>query len=158
MEEVDKKKHGTAWFIGTWALVLGFVVFMVVLAIVAARQDFQMVEEDYYARELEYQTRIDKLNLTDSLGLSPRVSVTGDGDLLEILFPVDSTVTAVTGTVLFYRPSSSERDRTQPLTTDRDGRQTIDVSDLISGLWRVKIDFSVNNHDLYHEDQFILAR
>jgi nitrogen fixation protein FixH len=50
-----------------------------------------------------------------------------------------------------YRPSESALDVTLPLAPDADGTQTISTAKLARGLWRVKVTWSSEGREFYHE-------
>lgn len=97
-----------SWGYRITILTLGFVCFMTFLVISAFRQDFDLVTEDYYAKELQFQNQIEKqsnqMQLKDSLSC-----IVSDNNVI-IKFPDELIQNNITGEVLFFRPSDADKD------------------------------------------------
>ena len=65
-------------------------------------------------------------------------------------FPESSPNGDVTGTLHFYRPSSSSMDFTIPLDLDEQGRQLLSIKNMKNGFWRVNISWQ-------HQEEAFLA-
>jgi hypothetical protein len=63
-----------------------------------------------------------------------------------------------TGTVTWYRPSDATFDRSVPLTVDAEGVQRLETTGLPAGLWRVKVEWAVDDVAFYFEQPVMLAR
>lgn len=128
-----------------------FAVAVVGVAIFAMRQPSDLVAEDYYARELKHQARID----SETRGLASTefaVNVAPDARALDLRLPGQG----ITGEINLYRPSSAALDRTIPLAPGVDGHQRIDLSGSAAGLWKVQVRWVEAGVERYREDTVVL--
>jgi len=143
-----------SWGTGIVIAIVVFMVITVATVIFMMNQDVDLVSEDYYEKGIKYQQQIDKENRSQNL--KENVKMEWTGNMFEISFPEEYDSQSITGEILFYRPSDSKKDFKLPLSlTDRN--QVIPVSGLQKGLWRVQLNWSLNNKDNYYsETSFIL--
>lgn len=138
-------------------IVIAIVIFMAIIiatVIFMMNQDVDLVSSDYYEKGIKYQEQIDMENRSQRL--KDNVKMEWNGEMFEISFPDEFEDQAISGEILFYRPSDSKKDFRLPLNlTDR--KQYIPVQGLEKGLWRVKLNWNLNNKDYYYsETSFIL--
>lgn len=124
------------------ALFMGFILYMVISA---HQNTVDLVAEDYYQQEIEYQNRIDaKINgnkFTDEIAIensSSTVSV-----ILKENFPKDF----MNGKVYFFKPDNSAYDKLFKLKPNEN--LVLDKEKLGWGNYIVKIEFERDNK-LYH--------
>lgn len=138
-------------------IVIAIVIFMTItLATVVfmMNQDVDLVSDDYYEKGIKYQEQIDMENRSQRL--KDNVKMEWSGGMFEISFPDEFYGQILSGQIFFYRPSDSKKDFRLPLNlTER--KQYIPVQGLEKGLWRVKLNWNLNNKDYYYsETSFIL--
>ena len=83
-------------------IVLSFILFATFIGymvVKAFQEDFDLVAEDYYAQEINYQNKLNKLSNTADAGKEIKVKQIG-GEIL-VTFPDQD----VTGSIHFYHPS-----------------------------------------------------
>jgi nitrogen fixation protein FixH len=148
---------GRPWAVGVTALVGAFILLMAVCVIIASRQDYQLVEADYYKRGLDYQQRIDNLNRANALATDLSITYAADAQTVELGYPPAPHHDGSDGTIVLYRPSEARWDRTYRVAPDSAGRQVIDISDLPPGLWRVKVDWSGGGDRYYAETALVIG-
>jgi hypothetical protein len=141
-----KWNWGTGLFIGASLFILMIAVF----AYFMFRQNFDLVEKDYYPKALVYQERIDKLNNTARLEEKVRVELIGDS--VSIHFPSVFVPDSITGFIKFYRPSGVSGDADVPVQLNASGTMFYPISGLIKGNYIVKIDFYHRNLGYYQEE------
>jgi hypothetical protein len=137
---------GTGLFIGASLFILMIGVF----AFFMFRENYDLVEKDYYPKALVYQQRIDKLNNTALLTEKTKVEIVNQEVLLQ--FPASFNPDSISGIVTFYRPSGISGDVNVPINADTAGVMLFPVSKLIKGNYVVKIDFSYLNKGYYQEE------
>jgi hypothetical protein len=134
---------GIAITIGAFMLmILGFV-------FNSLQHESELVAEDYYQQELDYQRRIQELHRAQEAGLSANALFDRQG--LLIAYPEQGWA----GTVTFFRPSDRKLDFTVPIAPDSAGRQRIEQP-LASGLWRLQFSWA-NGGEQYYSTQSIIA-
>lgn len=138
-------------------IVIAIVIFMAIIiatVIFMINQDVDLVSSDYYEKGIKYQEQIDMENRSQRL--KDNVKMEWSGDLFEISFPDEFHDQTLSGQIFFYRPSDSKKDFRLPLNIT-DLKQYIPVQGLEKGLWRVKLNWNLNNKDYYYsETSFIL--
>lgn len=129
------------------ALIIGFV-------IMSMKQDFFLVERDYYPKAIEYQDKIDKMRNAEAL--SGKIIINNLGSELEFLFPEGIDFNDLGGQILFYRPSDGGQDLSFPIQVDSAGRQRCQVADMAGGKYIVKIDYHTGSKGFYQEESVFL--
>lgn len=127
---------------------LGFVALIVTMVVVSMRQQVDLVAPDYYAKELKYQSNIDKANNHNQLNSSLKCSINGDNIVID--FPEKHKSESISGEVLVYKPSDAKSDKIINIETTN-GQMTIPTSVFSKGMYKVKIDWTVNNKSFYYE-------
>lgn len=116
----------------------------------AMNQDVDLVSKDYYAQEIKYQDQIERVRRTQALGDVMLNYKAGDEAIL-LQMPSTYQDMNLSGTITLFRPSDDKLDKQLPLQLGRDQSQLLEVADLESGLWKVRVSFSANNEDYYTE-------
>lgn len=126
-----------------------FAAFIGYMVVKAFQQDIDLVAEDYYAQEINYQQKLNKLSNTAEAGKSVAVKQKG-GEVL-LTFPDNEA----TGSIHFYHPSRKIFDRTFDISlTDR--LQKIDRSELVAGSYRVNITWKTGDEDYYQQSSIYI--
>lgn len=126
-----------------------FATFIVNFVVRSMQTRVELVSEDYYAQEIKYQGEIDKIKRTNDLGAGLDIQYEKTDQVVSLNFP--DTLSIKEGTISFYRPSDSKLDFEVALATQN--RQELDVSEVISGLWMMQIDFTSESNTSYYYEQ-----
>ncbi|MBK7408472.1 MAG: FixH family protein [Saprospirales bacterium] len=138
---------GIALFYTLFVLVLVFVV------IKSRGVDHSLVMEDYYQKDLEYQSQIDKEVNTQNLLEDLKITFSDPERTIRLQFPEGLGV--VHGTALFFRPSNKALDFEVPIQANETGEQLIPTRDMLPGLWKVKVNWNAGGKEYYKEDTII---
>jgi nitrogen fixation protein FixH len=133
---------------------LSFVVFILGLAYLAMRENFELVAPDYYAQELKYQHKIDAAQNTE--GLQDATQITLDKLSVTIDLPKEFDGKNVSGQVYFFRPSDASKDLRFSISVDRNGQQKFKSDKFIKGLYRIKIDWQNEGKNYFVERSIFL--
>jgi hypothetical protein len=136
-------------------IVLSFIIFalsILLIIIFPFNQRVDLVTKDYYENELKYQDQINKVERTGLLDES--IVINHNSKDLKITFP--SSYRQVSGEIIFYRPSDEKRDFSVPIYVDSSGSQLVDISSIMPGMWRVKVQWNMNNLQYYFEKNIII--
>ncbi|MDX9923568.1 MAG: FixH family protein [Ignavibacteriaceae bacterium] len=136
------------WGSGIAITYILFMVAVIILVLIFMNQDVHLVTDDYYAKEIEYQQQIDKVERTKLLSEQPVVTFS-DGVFM-VSFP-KSVKNIINGEIQIYRPSDSNLDKTASIFLDAENRQLIKPPINLPGLWKVKIDWTRNDTNYYNE-------
>ena len=122
---------------------------MLTLVTKSMRTRVDMVTPDYYSEELKYQEVID--GRQNAAGLSAPITVTQPEEGIMVTFPRELRGKNITGQLTFYRPSDSDRYIRLPLQPGLSGRQLVKRQLFIKGLYRVKMEWTINDRPFYQE-------
>ncbi|AEE47920.1 FixH family protein [Haliscomenobacter hydrossis] len=127
-----------------------FVITMVYSVYRSTQFDNSLVSDQYYADDLKYQERFDKLSNAQSLKQDLEIQTAESGSQVELFFPGE--LGRVHGEIHFFCPSDQGSDFKVNIAPNLNHRQVISTSGLKSGLWRVKVDWSDGKKAYYKEE------
>jgi len=133
----------------------GFVLLVLFMVFKAMQQDFHLVYEDYYDKEIKYQDEIDKIKNARELGDGLKIEYLLKEDNMKFTYPLQHR-NSIKGSILFFRPSDSSLDTTFPIKPGLDGTQIIRVGSLEKGLWQVKVTWAFGNKEYQQEKNIVL--
>lgn len=126
-----------------------FVAGMVYLVYRSMKTEFDLVEKDYYKKELVYQDVIDGTNRANQL--SSAVSIQQNENGLLLTLPVEMKNKQSQGEVLFYCPSDAKKDKNIKLQVDENATQLIPVINIHPASYVVKIHWTESSHSYFVE-------
>lgn len=137
-----------------WKIVIvytAFVVMTLAMVFYFMGQDVDLVAEDYYKQEIEYQDQIDKIANTMALKEPVGFEYSFQNRTIIINFPKSHIDQGIHGKIHLYRPSNADEDREFEVRPESEGDQTIAVGSLSKGLWKIKISWSSAGNTFYDE-------
>jgi len=135
-------------------LYTSFVVLILTLVYFSVNEDFSLVAEDYYAQEINFQSKIDKTQNSNRLKQKITISKE-DNNQLNIAFP--NNIAMISGEILLYRPSDAKQDKSIAISLiDTTKKQILDITNLSKGLWKIKIDWLGDNIHYFDEHTIVL--
>ena len=140
----------------SWPSVIVGAVTAVFLAVVffiffSLRNRVELVAPDYYAQSLQHQDHLDAVRRASRL--TPRPLVNLEGNVVRIQV---ASHPGATGSVYLYRPSDAKLDQTLEVALDTEGRQSLDLSGLAAGLWRIQVRWTYSNETFLVEQPLVL--
>ena len=114
-------------------------------------QKVDLVADDYYKQEIEYQGQIDKITNAKQLKQAVEFEYLNSDRIVKISFPPDHIEKGLKGNIHFYRPSNADEDKNFNIAPGEAGEQKIGVGSLSKGLWKVKISWSCAGKEFYDE-------
>jgi nitrogen fixation protein FixH len=138
-------------------IVISFILFigMIFLFVfLGGREPSDLVTEDYYAQELQYEQRIEAIRNTSAIEDS--INILRENDGLIIVFPTSAINGIEDGVVDFYRPSEADDDVAFTLQPGQSGKQFFPYSELKKGRYVIKISWKKNGLDYYWEKGIII--
>ena len=142
-----------------YAIIAYFVVFITGIATwvsFAMRHDDQLVRPDYYEHEMKYQSQIDRITRTRALNGEAIITYNPVEKNIRIALPAEMCRQKLQGTIHLYRPSDARLDQKISLAPAIDGSQQINVSQLQSGLWRLRLNWNTDGDEYYFEKPVVL--
>ena len=129
---------------------IAFIMFFVINMIVNKELTHDLVTEEYYKAELEYQKDIDKQNNSKLLSKNITYKKTNEG--LVVYFPEDLQPGKIEGKLFLYRPSNKQLDFETTLSLSK-SHLLIPDKRLVDGRWNIIIDWQYNGKSyLFKED------
>ncbi|MCF6280104.1 MAG: FixH family protein [Flavobacteriaceae bacterium] len=121
---------------------ISFILYFVINMGINKKYSYDLVTENYYELELEYQNDINKEKNAHTLKNNLNYTKTTEGLLIE--FPKDFDVKKITGKVFLYRPSNKQLDFETPISLSN---HTLLIPDkrLLDGRWNIRIDWKYND-------------
>jgi len=139
-----------SWGIKITILYTGFVILISSLVFISATNKSELVAKDYYAQELKYQDRIDALDNEKRLQISIEHEITAN--VIILTYPQSEINKTFNGEILFFRPSDASKDLKLKLKFSENGKQLIEKSKLIKGIYKMCITWKNNNTTFYKEE------
>ena len=133
-----------------------FVLVMVSMVVFSLQNKTQLVEDNYYNKDLNYESfRIKRQNATN-LKTKVAIDFNLEATQLNIKFP-DANET-YTGIVTLYRPSDKHADRSYKIVINNDGIMSIPIKYEVikKGLWVVQVDWNSRGLEYYIEESIFI--
>ena len=111
--------------------------------------DYDLVEEEYYAAEIKYQSQIDKMKRTNNLPEQLQIKLVDK--TIEFKFPSLFKAELISGRITYYKPSDDLLDKFQEIELNEGNSMSIETKTLVPGLWKIKIEWAVNDVQYYNE-------
>lgn len=137
------------WGTGIAITYLAFVIGVLIMVFIFMNQEVSLETKDYYAKGLEYQKQIDKIERTNNLSEQLEISTTENEIIFN--FPKIFTPKNIHGEIYFYRPSNSNNDLKVKIDLNEQNIQKFSTSNFPKGLWKIKVDWFGNNQNFYNE-------
>ncbi len=126
-----------------------FVVFMIALVVMAFREDFDLVADDYYEQEIAYQGRIDQL--TNAKDDRQKVMLSSADGMVQLSFASP----AQDVNVHFFRPSDETMDH-KVEEASVDSNLIVPLDRFSKGKYLVKVQWTANGKTYFQEDDLFI--
>jgi nitrogen fixation protein FixH len=138
------------WGTGIIFVYTGFVVFMLGMVYLCTRQHFDLVTQDYYEQELQYQQVID--GTVNERALEKQTKVEIGKEMVTVTLPMEKIDGE--GKVLFYKPDNAKFDVNLPF----EGKTEISIplSQLAKGIYKVKASWQHNGKPYFNEQSIYI--
>ena len=132
-----------------FVLFAGFIGTMVYFMTV---EKIDLVREDYYQKELEFQTQIKKLSNTVNLKTKIIMTYLPESSELNIVFPTR----VINGEVKFFRPSDKKMDINIPLKFLKENPLHLSTQKLNKGYWKVQVIWTDGSKEYFSEQELFI--
>jgi len=136
-------------------LYIGFVGLISYLMYRSMHEKVDLVTDQYYAEELKYQDRIESKKRNNALPSPVTVSISDHAVIVH--FPEVFKEKKLYGSIMLFRPSDSDLDRSYPIEPDATFNQTILTSELKKGLYHLQIEYQLNGESYYLEKKLVVG-
>jgi len=127
---------------------------MIFFVIKTTTYDNSLVVDNYYEKDLNYQSHFDKKMNNGSLNEQVVFDFLAEHKTIEIRFPQE--LDNIGGTLRFYNPISKHGDVELPIKTDSNKLMLIALNELKPGRWKVLLDFNDGKKEYYTETEIVL--
>lgn len=129
---------------------ISFIMYFVINMTVNKKYEHDLVTENYYGKELQFQNDINKLERSKTLDENIVWKRTPEGIL--IVFPASISLEDIVGNVSLYRPSNKQLDfETAIILTDH--QMLIPDERLVGGRWNLSIDWQVKGNTYLYKTE-----
>lgn len=143
------------WGTGIVLAFIGFISFIMYFIITMStndKYDFDLVTEDYYGQELEFQEDLNKEEHSKTLKTNLSWTKTNEGVIIK--FPEDLEIKNIKGKVFLYRPSNKQFDFETPISLSNHNLLIPDKR-LLDGRWNIKVDWKYNETSYLYKKEII---
>lgn len=126
-----------------------FIIGMGTMVSIAMMQKNEMIDEQYYVKELKHQGQIDAENNLNAL--EEKLTIKDSLGALVVKIPSAALQNIQEGSVVFLRPSDQSKDHRLVLNVDSSGRQLFNNSNFVKGQYKVRISWKSEQKAYYYE-------
>ncbi len=142
------------WGTGILIFIILFLIAIISFVIFANTQKVNLVEEDYYPKELNFDSQMEKQANTEALTEKVSIGLNADS-LIFIHFPEFFDPKQVEGSILIYRPSDDKEDILYKIQLDTNSYQFLPAGELLPGKYIIKLDWTSEGVE-YFQEQIII--
>jgi hypothetical protein len=142
------------WGTGIFIVIVVFVAACLSFIVYSQRQKWNLVEADYYPKELLHEEKLVKMRNANALSqpLQVRIEIPN----LVFRFPADLHGKQLSGNIDIYRPSDENLDVVLPVATDTSLNQLVPMSRLSKGRYVVKVEWTDGLKTYYKEQDIFI--
>ena len=141
------------WGTGIAIFYGAFMVIMISFVVISRNVDHSLVMDNYYEADINYQNHKDKVANSKALKTDLIISKVA-GENVKFQFP--ELPGTISGEVLFYKPDDKSKDFKVAIKTDDLGLFNVNTGKLVSGLWRLKVEWKAGDKQYYKEQKMLL--
>lgn len=131
---------------------IGFIMYFIISLNTNSKYDYDLVTDDYYKEELEFQKDIDKEKNANTLKTNVTWKKTPEG--IVIIFPESLKINSITGKVFLYRPSNKQFDFETAISLSNHNLLIPDKR-LLDGRWNIKVDWQYNGKSYLYKKEIV---
>jgi hypothetical protein len=144
----------------SWGTKLGIMASLYVVGVLmfvgfSTTQKINLVSKDYYPKEIQYESQIQKIK--NAQQLAEPVLISQKNQNIQVQFP-ESMIKGVEGKIILYRPADYEKDLKVNIALNDSGVQEINSAQLLRGRYTIKLDWKHNNIPYYKEEAIYLQK
>ena len=142
-----------SWGTGIILAFVAFITFILILVVTMTTNkelDHDLVVEEYYKQELDFQNKLNKEQNSFLLPEDIRVEKTAEGFLVH--FPEDLDFTGIEGKMFLYRPSNKQLDFEVPVSLSTH-TLLVPHTRLVDGRWNIEIDWTYGKESYFFQKE-----
>ncbi|HFA48045.1 MAG TPA: hypothetical protein ENJ95_03395 [Bacteroidetes bacterium] len=127
------------WGTGIFVFYTVFAISLFYMVYRSTQHDHSLVVDNYYEKDLDYQSRYDQIKNSRNLKEGLRIKLEKKEKIISLSFP--ENMDGVTGNILLYRPDNKKLDKNIPLQLNAENRMDIPTDNIASGKWKVEVEW-----------------
>jgi nitrogen fixation protein FixH len=131
---------------------ISFIMYFIITMMTDSKYDHDLVVEDYYKQELQFQNEINKE--TNAQHLAENISWKKTAEGVIIIFPENLQKENISGKVFLYRPSNKQFDFEIPISLSNHNLLIPDKR-LLDGRWNIKVDWQYNGKNYLYKKEIL---
>ena len=135
------KVNWSTGIVMAFALFITFILYFVLKVQGDVKYDHEMVTEEYYKKEIGFQTQLDKQQ--NAIDLAEKLIIKNTNEGLVIQFPKSFDYKKIQGNVSLYRPSNQQLDFDMQISLST-SNLLVPKTKLAGGRWDISIDWNYN--------------
>ncbi|SDF78001.1 FixH protein [Dyadobacter soli] len=132
---------------------ISFISMILLLVSMSAGQKIDLVTDHYYEEELKFQGKIDKAQRAAALPEPLSWQVTENA--LQVNYPPSLAESNISGEIRLYCPSDNRNDRQFAIEPNA-GIQTIALSEIPAGRYKIQFDWKRGNETYWNEGVVVI--
>lgn len=145
------------WGHGLTIFILLFITTMLGMVVYSFQQSNEMIDDNYYQKEMEYQTLIDAREKFNSI-LKNDTFIFEREKSLEFKFPTSTFESGAKGILELVKIDNEKLDIHIPISVDNSGVQVLSKDSLVRGNYRARIKWSNNTDSFYYDHSFFVYK
>lgn len=133
-----------------------FVIGMLCMVGVAMKQSNEMMDDNYYEKELKFQDKIDASK--NLFAVTEKLSITDSGTVVVLQLPAATWASNTVGTIECIRSSEQKRDVKLRLQLDENGRQVLPKTLFVNGIYQLRLDWTTNGTTYFHSQELMITK
>ena len=142
------------WGFGIATAYILFAGSMILFAVKASQQDYDLVTDNYYENAVNYQSRIDAEKNALLSNTKLNIEYFQDRNSIDISSP--HRTKNIEGTLFFYKPDKAGYDFQIPFSTGSEGIQLIQLKQMAHGTWKINASWITDGKDCYAEKKIFV--
>jgi nitrogen fixation protein FixH len=144
-EPLSKRRFN--WGTGVFIVYTTFALATIAFAVFSFSTKVDLVADDYYTQELNYDQKYRRIEQAAKLGIEPQCTYDAASGTLHFIFPRPLSG----GTIQLYRPSKTGADKFLNLMPTSSTELTLDCGTLEKGLWKIRLNWDSGSEQYFHE-------
>lgn len=145
------------WGHGLTIFILLFILTMVGMVVYSFQQTNEMIDDNYYQKEVEYQNLINRKQRLHQLLHNESLWVDSN-QCIYLKLPQNSYDAALKGTIEMVKIDNQKFDMTLPLVVNAEGYQSIPKNTLEKGSYRMRVKWNTMSDSFYYDQTIFINK
>lgn len=144
------------WGRGILIVIILFLAGMLTMVFIATKQNNDLIDDNYYEKELAFQGQIDAAKKLDAVDESSLLKQ--DAQTISVVLPASLATKVTDGTVIFLRSDDASKDVSVKLNPDKDGVQVLSNNKFEKGYYTARITWKNNDSLCFREEKIFVNK